>query len=1602
MASRSLLQRAFACARLLSAGGTILSANAWSAPVVLITSPDENTYITTANYEEFTLTGFCSENGRPVTLSGPRLLTTTCSANAWTITQDMSFFFDATYTFTASHSSVSGEQAVPHSRTFIKDTIPPFNNRIVINGGQVPTSTQVTLTLSSTSAADMYITNTAGCTAGGQWRAFATTVPWTLAPIGSTATVYAMFRDGVGNRSSCLSASTRVEIIAAYPSLSFTSPAPNSFVSAANAGAFPVSGTCSENSGNVQLSGPVSLAVACVNSLWSATLDLTAAPEGALVLQASHGNTSGLSSTAALDLLKDTVAPVLTIAPFSAGSFAHLANQSAFPVSGTCSENGRDVALSALQVPAAAQALGKAVCAQGAWSLVADLTALAQGTATLVASQSDGAGNTGASAGRSLTKDTVAPSIQSVAINQGAAITNSLAATVSVSATDAIALRLTPAAGCAPGAAFGPYLAQNDVTLEPAADTAWVYAQVKDEAGNLSACVGDSIVIDTVPAQVTIAASGAFINAAQALTFAVGGTCSEAGREVTVDGAASGAVLCSAGRWSLTLDLSAIADGAVALTAHHVDLAGNAALPSTLRVTKDTVAPTGTIQIAGGAAITSQASVELSLASTDGAEMYVTGSAGCTTGGAWEPLAARKNWTLGQLNSVATVYAAFRDAAGNAGACVSDTIVHDNVAPEAPVFTRAEPALGSPIPVFFGTAPSADTQSVALHADAACATAPLGVSDPATFAANGIAVTLPQGATVPVYARAADGAGLLSACALLTQYVRELPPLVISPATATLASDSAGSIQFSASGGQSPYRFDVISGEGTIDAVTGRYDSAAGAAGRALVQVTDQGGKTAQASVTHVQALALQVDGAVRAIAVDPQGNRYLGGSFGRFGGKAVTGMIALDPSGNVADGTAFGSGFDGPVLVARPTADGGLLVGGAFTRYQGVLVNGLVKLSPQGALDSAFLGATAGGMVGFDGAVRAIAAGPGGEWYVGGEFTSYRGRPAQRLVKLQLDGNADAAFAPEIPENGTSGVIHALAVQGTGLLIGGEFDRYRGAAAGNLARVSTVDGALDPVFNPSDSANGADGAVYALAADADAVYAGGAFRQYRGMASAGLVKILAGGVPVTGFNAGLAMAPSSKQALEVRALALSESALYVGGRFDSYGGSSAKNVLKLSLNGAGDPLFNSAGGTDDPVLALSLRGETLYATGAFRKFGANPANGFAGIHAVNGKFTLASRADEAGFSKNAGVPSLSALAVSVDGARIFVGGDAVGALYGGTARRGLIRLAPGGAVDGAFLAANALNGDVNAIAIVSDGLYLGGSFSSVAGKTAKSFAKLSFAGTPDLTVSPQSGQNGFDRDVWAITVSGNSVYVGGDFSKYRGAWANGLARLSLAGVQDGAFGKDATNGRVSSLAVGDAGATLYLGGQFNLVRKLDAHRVARVPLSTGVPDPVFNFPDGAFGLTNGTNNDVRAIALDPSSSRIYVAGRFNRYRGTQSGSVIRLNADGSVDSTFAASPDGDVRAIAVSPLDGRVYLGGSFAHVNGKPAALVASVDATGAPDPLFHPAGAAESAPVSGAVEAIAIDGDSLLIGGEFNSYRQQPVQNWTVLNRTDGNVK
>ncbi len=150
----------------------------------------------------------------------------------------------------------------------------------------------------------------------------------------------------------------------------------------------------------------------------------------------------------------------------------------------------------------------------------------------------------------------------------------------------------------------------------------------------------------------------------------------------------------------------------VAQVGHHIGKMETVNSCGTIQVLDflfDAFLPVGasSIIINGGEQYVSAANVSLSLLSIGATEMYITEVAGCSAGGSWEAYNVQKLRTLQNKNQTVNVYAKFRNPAGNVSACVSDSIVHDDINPNVAISTAPSVMNNSSIANFGITATDA-------------------------------------------------------------------------------------------------------------------------------------------------------------------------------------------------------------------------------------------------------------------------------------------------------------------------------------------------------------------------------------------------------------------------------------------------------------------------------------------------------------------------------------------------------------------------------------------------------------------------------------------------------------------------------------------------------------------------------------------------------------------------------------------------------------------------------------------------------------------------------------------------------------------------------
>jgi len=281
-------------------------------------------------------------------------------------------------------------------------------------------------------------------------------------------------------------------------------------------------------------------------------------------------------------------------------------------------------------------------------------------------------------------------------------------------------------------------------------------------------------------------------------------------------------------------------------------------------------------------------------------------------------------------------------------------------------------------------------------------------------------------------------------------------------------------------------------------------------------------------------------------------------------------------------------------------------------------------------------------------------------------------------------------------------------------------------------------------------------------------------------------------------------------------------------------------------------------------------------------------------------------------------------------------------------------------------------NGGVYASTVVGNTLYLGGNFSRVGPATGGLMPVHATTGSP--LQAPLLA----DGTIKAIVADGaGGWYVGGAFRNINGFARNNLARISATGAVK-AWDPN-VKGTVNALVL--SGGKVYLGGFFSQVGGQGRSNLAAVDTTTGAV---------VAGWNPNASSAVNAMGF--ATGLVYVGGSFTTVGGASRQHIAALDATTGVASGWQPNPDGDVYTLAVNynVLDATtyVYMGGSFGLVNGFPRANFAHVDATPG-SPTFNQPTTFNPSP-NGAVRSLVISGRTIVLtymGGDFTVIGGQP---------------
>ncbi len=723
--------------------------------------------------------------------------------------------------------------------------------------------------------------------------------------------------------------------------------------------------------------------------------------------------------------------------------------------------------------------------------------------------------------------------------------------------------------------------------------------------------------------------------------------------------------------------------------------------------------------------------------------------------------------------------------------------------------------------------------------------------------------------------------------------------------------------------------------------------------------------------------------GNVQTTAVQPDGKILVAGFFRTVNDVRRKSIVRLNADFSLD--TTFFAEVNGTILTVARQTDGKIIISGAFTVVSGASRNRIARLNSDGSLDATFNPGA-----GADALVYDVAIQTDGKILLGGNFARVNSVNNYAVTRLNTDGSADVSFTSPIPAPPPSSnptlpgpipsLVYSIALQTDGkIFIAGFIVKSYNPSlvATPIARLNQ-NGTFDATFDPGTINSNAlkvvvqpDGKILLV----------GYFNTINGVNRNYIVRFNTDGSLDTSFNIGTgANSPILTAAVQP------DGKILISGFFNSFNGTNRQSVARLNADGTLDMSFDTGNG-------FSLRGTIKSITplpGGKVFVGGSFVGGFniGGDSSDSIKVFNADGSNDSSIRFNTtALGGVRAIAVQPDG-KILVGGNFN--RPGSGSLNHIFRLNPDGSLDTDFgpslpSFSSSSNGQINSIIVQSDGkIIVAGSNVTVSFGGSilfgTSIARLNPDGTPDGSFVAGNIPIGFDGiNAAALQPDGKIVIVWGTLS--RGVSFGGIARLNSNGSVDTTFTNLFPAAIYESVVIQPDGKIL-VGGAFSVAfvsthtESVFYNGVVRLN-ADGSRDASF-VPATSSVFETGRVTEVNSVALQVNG-KILIGGRIFTNTISPVSGAVRLNADGTLDTTFnagAISSGGDIARVEniLPQPNGKILIGGFFDRLGTTARNNVARLNADGSVDNTF-------TAATDNTVYKIATQrGGKVLIGGDF----------------------
>jgi len=585
-------------------------------------------------------------------------------------------------------------------------------------------------------------------------------------------------------------------------------------------------------------------------------------------------------------------------------------------------------------------------------------------------------------------------------------------------------------------------------------------------------------------------------------------------------------------------------------------------------------------------------------------------------------------------------------------------------------------------------------------------------------------------------------------------------------------------------------------------------------------------------------------------IAIQADGKIIVGGNFSSFNGTARYYTARLNADGSLDTSFDLGTGFNSIVFSISIQADGKIIMGGAFTSFNGTARNLIARLNANGSLDTGFNPTT--GFVG--NTVNSTTLQTDGKIIAGGFFYYFNGTTRNKIARLNADGSLDTGFDPE---SGFDGTVYSTAIQADGKIIaGGIFNSFNGIERNYLARLNT-NGSLEIDFNPT---TGFDGTVNTTTLQTDGkIIVGGEFSTFNGTARSRIARLNTDGSLDTVFDPGKGF-----NSFILSTAIQADGKIIVGGAFSSFNGTARNGIARLNSDGSLDTGFNPGTGFDSWVASTTIQSNgKIIVGGYFSSFNGTARNYIARLN-VDGSL-------DTGFNPGTGFDGIvNSNTIQADG-KIIIGGGFT--YFNGTNRNFIARLNADGSIDTGFNPGTGFDNWVVSTAIQMDGkIIVGGHFSSINGTARNRITRLNNDGSLDTSFNPATG---FDNWVTSTAIqTDGKIILGGEFSSFNGTARNRIARLNANGSLDTGFNPGTGFYKIVRSTTIQPDSKIIVGGQFFSFNGIFRNRIARL---NGDCNITLDLTTGLNGNTITSNESGAAYQWIDCSNNQPINGATNQ-----------------------------------------------------------------------------------------------------------------------------